>query len=166
MTICDKCHNNMLLSMQKFYNKALTEIELSLPKAIPKVISKNILYYAYDNNVKVEWVKKISVFCNCRGCQYDRLSIHNETLEDCHIYTCKRRLLITTFLCSKCFVEGIERCHGRLPYLNFHINNCFLNDAHIEVNPYKYVLPKYYRLFYYRRSLPVKKENKLFITPE
>ena len=169
-TICSNCQKICAHSGSEFYRESLNVIDNLHFKSIPSAVIDIIIEYAVVSQVKISWITKINILCNCCGCRYDRLarypaSSSDDSSSDADIvYECKRRRELSMFVCSKCFVEGIERCPTRLPYLNKHINECFLTSSKVLTNPYKYIIPPYYKLYFYRSSTPTEIDGKLLIS--
>lgn len=159
MASCSNCNNSTKTSSSSFYKEALDIIEKKLTN-IPHTILDIIIDYAFVHHVKVSWNARLNIACNCVSCHYDKY--HNNPQPNyVPTYDCRRVREITICLCSKCFVEGIARHPGRLPHSN---TDCFLSNSVVEVDPYKYVLPKYYKLFYYRSLAPAEINGKLYIS--
>lgn len=177
MTLCENCEKSAYVSRNEFYSDSLTAVKQSLSHTLPAEIMNIIVGYAYVSEVKILWVTKLNIFCKCAGCRYDRLARYPNNFsgdsdddtsssdDDEKIqYECKRRQELSMILCAKCFVEGIERSPGRLPYMKHHIETRFLTNSYIETNPYKYILPNYYKLFTYRSSSPTEHNGQLIIS--
>ena len=160
MSSCFNCNTSTKSSTTLFYKDAIDVIEKKLT-SIPSAVLDIIIEYAFAQQVSVVWNARLNIACNCVSCSYDRHGnvIHQPTYVPS--YDCKRIREMTMCLCAKCFVEGIERHPGRLPYSN---TDCFLSTSVVLVDPYKYVVPKYYKLFYYRSSKPAVIDGKLYIS--
>lgn len=172
-SVCSNCQFSTRQSSADYYRDALNTID-KIDKfhsySIPSSIIDIIVDYAYVKEVNVSWITKLNIHCNCAGCRYDRLAVYpysfsEDSSSDNEIdINCKRRHEKTMTVCSKCFVEGIYRSPHRLPYLNRNIHDCFLSNSLVLTNPYKYIIPTNYRLYYYRSNLPLEFDGKLIIS--
>ena len=162
MALCEKCALTAKEAQHSFYKGAIDVIEKKI-KNIPSDVLDIIIDYAFVKQVVVVWNARLNIACSCVSCHYDRYQ--NQPLlllaNAVPTYDCRRIRELSMNLCPKCFAEGIERHPGRLPHSD---TDCFLSTSEVLVDPYKYVLPQYYKLFYYRSSKPAVIDGKLYIS--
>ena len=158
---CKACKRDFNEARNNLYKDALTAISDSKSfEKLPTVLMEKIVEMAYPKTVTIIWERKTRCCCRgrrrCRSCR--RVSrMHwddNDYYEnDGYLYyTCKADL------CVQCFLEGIERVminSDTLPFLRIH-SNAFFNKIPVCIDPYKYIVPYYYQITYYRRKKPVK----------
>lgn len=182
--ICDSCHLSPCDVRNELYSDSITSLrEFLRLKKLSTVLTDMIFVYAFNETVDIIWERKCR--CKCRVCmryryQRDRMMegavtstddseqeyYSDESQEYCDnsgydYYNCRATI------CIKCFLKGIrhlDRAQATLPFLRYH-SNVFFNQPHMDIDPYKYVLPKHYNITYYRRKQPVRTaDGKLHIT--
>lgn len=175
---CKVCSRGFNEAREDLYKDALAVIrENDHFKKLPIVILERIVKTAYPDFVTISWERKTRCTCNvCTGWppgesieqsssdtdnSYESGDDNDYCENDGYLYyTCRADI------CHKCFLEGIERVmrnSGSLPFLRFH-SNAFFNRIPITIDAYKYIIPRQYRITYYRRKYPVNEDGKLFIT--
>lgn len=157
---CKACKRDFNEAREYLYKDALTTIRNSKSfEKLPTVLMEKIVEMAYPKTVTIIWERKTRCCCRgrrrCRSChRVSRIEYNNDYYENNGYlyYTCKADL------CVQCFTEGIERSMiscDTLPFLRIH-SNIFFNRIPVCINPYKYIVPSYYHITYYRRKKPVK----------
>ena len=162
MDTCTNCQKTYTRSASEFYKDTINILDSLC--SFPSEILDIILEYGVVSRVKLLWIVKREIECNCSGCRYDRTPNDAVHMNRVIVYECKRRHEMSKTICSRCFVEGVERCPARLPYMNRHIEYCFMARTSVIANPYKYIIPPYYCLYFYRSSTPLENDGKLIIS--
>lgn len=174
MTTCENCKTEIQASRDSFYNEAITAMKESRIGVLPDEIFNNILESVFPGDVTIQFVFKSR--CDCDYCIFgsddENDDNDDEDSDESSGIPCDGLGYLyndaSSLMCSKCFLEGIQRVYGtsgELPYMRYHVH-AFFNKIPITVSPYKYQLPRTYNITFYRRKQPVRHKNALYITNE
>ena len=172
MSTCECCKGEILTLRNTFYKTALEAMKEGYMGRLPTEIFDNIVDRVFPGDVTIKYVCKTR--CDCDYClsEHDDSSYSDdEDASDLDTPCDGLGYLYNDYavlLCSRCFLEGIQRVYGsigQLPHMRYHAY-AFFNKVPITVSPYKYQLPRTYNITYYRRKQPVRHQGKLYITNE
>jgi len=174
---CDACGRPYRVARSALYKDAAVAIrDWCAPRKLPPELMDIVMAYAYPDKVTVLWQTKMR--CRCRACvggayrdldsgssgfeEYSSGEDSDYCSEGGYVYGCK-----SANVCTACFLEGVERvmtASNSLPFLRIHAA-AFFNNTPVNVDPYKYIVPKVYDVAYYRRKQPeVAADGRLAIT--
>ena len=180
---CECCNKNNRDVRELLYKDALSSIrENGHFKKLPVVLVERIIDTAFIDKVTICWQVKDRCRCHqCLGYTWPPVVSTSDSDSDSNDYGsdysdenndyCENDGYIYrrgyAELCTRCFLEGINRVlrsTNSLPFLRFH-SNAFFNKIPVEIDPYKYIIPSEYNITYYRRKNPVKNQDgRLVIT--
>ena len=170
MTVCENCKQNLKEMRLSFYKDGIEAMKEGWIGLLPEDVFDSIVERVFPHVVTIHYTCKTRCDCNyCLSGDEDSSYSDDENDSDIDIPCDGLGYLYKDYaalLCSRCFLEGIQRVYGtrgELPYMRYHAD-AFFNKLPVTVSPYKYQLPSTYNVTYYRRKQPVRHQGKLYIT--